>query len=176
MDQNYILDTLKHNISKSSAIDTLMDVEQVLDSKGIYAYKNWIEGEVVEGPHIEKYWVTVTLMYPRRLMPDPEGAERLIKNNCKVYYAKDELVTAAKLNTPEDSDTPDGADGMRPGQARAKHIKRPIWLVTLEIPRKFLEGNADVLKSVDDQSIDTDAVEAAYDDGLGEEDAIQQAE
>jgi hypothetical protein len=173
MDQNYIIDTLKNNINRSSALDTLMDVERVLDNLNIYAYKNWIEGEIVEGPHIDRYWVTVTIMYPYKLMPDPEGALRLTKNDCKVYYAKDELITAAKLIEPEDSDSPDGADGRRPGQARAKKLKRPVWLVTLEIPRKFMDGFADAQLGVEDQSIDTDAVEAAYDDGLGDDDAIQ---
>ena len=38
---------------------------------------NWFKGEIVEGPEIEKYWVTVTLMYPHKLMPTP-GAERIL--------------------------------------------------------------------------------------------------
>lgn len=172
MDQNHILDTLKQNISKSSALDTLMDVERVFDNLNLYAYKNWIEGEIVEGPHIDRYWVTVTIMYPRNLMPDPEGAERLLKNNCKVYYAKDVLVTAAKLLKPEDSEQPDGADGMRPGQPRAKRIERPVWLVTVEVPRKFMDGYADAVKGVSDQKIDSDAVEQAYDENLGDDDAV----
>lgn len=176
MDQNYIIDTLKNNVNRGSALDTLMDVERVLDNLNMYAYQNWIEGEVVEGPHIDRYWVTITLMYPYKLMPDPSGATRLTDNGCKVYYAKDELVTAAKLIEPDDSEKADGPDGRRPGQNRAKKLVRPIWLVTLEIPRKFMDGFADNKLQVDDQSIDTDAVEAAYDDGLGDDDAIQASE
>ena len=176
MDQNYILDTLKQNISKKSALDTLMDMERVLDNLNIYAYKNWIEGEIVEGPHIDRYWVTVTLMYPQKLMPDPEGAERLLKNNCKVYYAKDILVSAAKLMTPDDSDTRDGADGMRPGTARTKRVETPVWLVTIELPRKFMDGYADAAVGVERQDVDSDAVTKAYDQGLTDEENIQDAE
>lgn len=176
MDQNYIIDTLRNNVSRGSAIDTLMDVERVLDNLNIYAYQNWIEGEIVEGPHIDRYWVTVTLMYPHKLMPDPEATRRLTDNGCKVYYAKDELVTAAKLHTPEDSEGPDSGDGRRPGQNRAKKVVRPVWLITLEIPRKFMNGMADTSLAVDDQGIDSDAVETAYDDGLGDDDAIQSVE
>ena len=106
-------------------------------------------------------------------MPDPEGTQRLTRNNCKVYYAKDELITAAKLRSPEDSEQVDNADGRRPGQARAKQVKRPIWLVTLEIPRKYMEGLTDQKLSVDNQEINSQSVEQAYDDGLGDEDAIQ---
>ena len=32
-----------------------MDFERVLDTS-IYAYKNWMEGEIVEGSHIDRYW------------------------------------------------------------------------------------------------------------------------
>ena len=35
----------------------------VLDNLNVYAYKNLLKGEAVEGPKIERYWVTVTLMY-----------------------------------------------------------------------------------------------------------------
>ena len=87
MDQNYILNNLRANTSRDSALETLMDFERVLDTANIYAYKNWMEGEIVEGPHIDRYWVTVTLMYYKNQMPDPEGAMRLTKNGCKVYLS-----------------------------------------------------------------------------------------
>jgi hypothetical protein len=119
MDQLNILDNLKANTGRDSALETLMDVERVMDTANIYVYKNWIEGEVVEGPRIDRYWVTVTLMYPKALMPDPEGAMRLIKNGCKVYYTEEELITAAKLRSPDDSEGQDNAAGKRPGQTRA---------------------------------------------------------
>jgi hypothetical protein len=172
MDQNYILDTLKASAGRDSALETLMDFERVIDNTNVYAYKNWIEGQIVEGPHIEKYWVTVTLMYRESSMPDPEGAERLSRIGAKVYFAKDELVSAAKLKTPDDRDTPDDADGKRPGQPRAKKVVTPIWLVTIELPRKHLEGVADATLRVDDQNIDSTAVEQATADGLGDDDVI----
>jgi hypothetical protein len=175
MDQNYIIDTLKNNINRQSALDTLMDVERVLDNQNIYTYANWLEGEVVEGPHIDKYWVTVTLMYPHKLMPDPAAAERLLKHDCKVYYAKDVLITAAKLRTPEDSEPRDSADGKRPGQHRAKTVKKPVWLVTLEIPRKFMETNATAQLANATDNIDSNAVGTAMDDGLGDDDATIQS-
>jgi hypothetical protein len=173
MDQLDIVSQLDSNINSNSALETLMQVDNVLERLNVYAYKNWIEGEVVEGPRIERYWVTVTLMYPRQLMPDPRGAERIINFGGKVYYAKDRLVTAAKLVDPEDREVMDGADGMRPGQPRAKKVERPVWLVTLEIPRTAMDDLVTAKKQTDDMNIDTDAVENAYDDGLGDEDAIR---
>jgi len=169
MDQNYIIDTLKNNINRGSALDTLMDVERVLDNQNIYTYANWLDGEIVEGPHIDKYWVTVTLMYPYKKMPDPEAAARLIKHDCKVYYAKDELITAAKLTSPEDSEHTDGADGRRPGQHRAKQVKKPVWLVTLEIPRKFMDELASASLAISNDTVDSSAVQSAVDDGMGDD-------
>jgi hypothetical protein len=172
MDQLDIIKQLDKNINRNSALDVLMQVDGVLDNMNVYAYKNWIEGEIVEGPQIERYWVTVTIMYPYKLMPDPDGAIRIIDNGGKVYYAKDELITAAKLRTPEDID-PNG-DPRRPMQPAAKKVKRPIWLVTLELPRTLLDSmDTDKIK-VDDISLDTDALEDAYDSGLGDDDAIRQ--
>lgn len=173
MDQNYILDTLKANTSRNSALETLMDMERVIDTSNIYAYANWIEGEIVEGPHIDRYWATMTLMYPRKLMPDPVGAERLIKNGCKVYYAEEELVSAAKIKSPDDIEQTDGADGKRPGQTRAKKVITPIWLVTIVVPRKHMEDIEANKLRVDDQNINSDKVEQA---AVDENDDIQPEE
>lgn len=171
MDQKDIVSQLEKNVNRGSALDTLMQVDAVLDNLNIYAYKNWIEGEIADGPHIERYWVTVTLMYPYKLMPDPDGAKRITDNGGRVFYAQDELITAAKLVEPEDRD-PEG-DDRRPNQPAAKKIKRKVWLVTLELPRSFMDSMTTDKIKVDDMAIDTDAVEDAYDDGLGDEDVIQ---
>jgi hypothetical protein len=109
-------------------------------------------------------------MYPRKMMPNPDGAKRLVDAGCKVYYAKDEFVTAAKLETPDDMDYEKlGADGM----PRAKEVRRPVWLVTLEIPRSFMDSLVTDRVATDDMNIDNDNVEAAMDEGLGDEDAIR---
>ena len=172
MDQNSILANLKANTGRDSALETLMDIERVMDTANIYTYKNWIEGEVVEGPRIDRYWVTVTLMYPNKLMPDPEGALRLINNGCKVYYAEDVLITAAKLKSPDDSEGQDNADGKRPGQTRAKKVSKPIWLVTLVMPRKYLDDVEASKLRVEDQDINSGAVEQAYTDEISDDKAL----
>ena len=171
MDQLDIIKQLDKNINRNSALDVLLQVDSVLDSLNIYAYKNWIEGEIVDGPQIERYWLTVTLMYPHKLMPDPAGAERILAKGGKVFFAKDELITAAKLVTPDD--VADEPDERRPDMPAAKKIKRPIWLVTLELPRNFLDSMTSDKVKIDDLSIDTQTVEDAYDDGLGDDDALR---
>ena len=172
MDQNYVIDNLKSTASRNSALETLMDFERVLENAGLYGYKNWMDGQIVEGPGIEKYWVTVTLMYPAKHMPDPEGAERLLRIGAKVYFAKDQFISAAKLRSPEDSVGPDNMDGKRPGQQRARKVVTDVWLVTIELPRKHMEGIEDAKLRVDDQEINSAGVEDAFTEGLGDEDVI----
>jgi hypothetical protein len=58
-------------------MSTLLDFERVLDEADLYAYKNWLLGELVQGPDIGKYSVTCVFMWPYKLMPDPRGAKRL---------------------------------------------------------------------------------------------------
>lgn len=171
MDQLDIIKQLDKNINRDSALDVLLQLEGVLDNINLYAYKNWINGEIVDGPHIERYWVTLTLMYPHKLMPDPEGARRIIENGGKVYFKKEKLITAAKLETPDDIDHK--GDERRPNMPAAKKIARPIWLVTIEMPRSFIDAMSSDKIKIDDLSIDTDTVEDAYDDGLGDDDAIR---
>ena len=151
--------SLDGNVSRKSALDVLMQVDEYLESLNIYAYPNWFSGEIVDGPRIEKYWVTVTLMYPRKMMPDPAGAERIIASGGKVYYAEDSLISAAKLVDP--TDRAEVADPRRPGQNTAKKVKRPIWLVTLEIPKQYMDTVTADRLSVDDNQIDLDKTEKA---------------
>lgn len=164
MDQIDIVKQIKKNITRGNSVDVLKQIDAVLDSLNVYAYKNWIEGEIVDGPHIERYWVTVTLMYDYKQMPDPEGALRITNNGGKVYYGQDVLVSAATLRSPDDVDM--GGDPRRPQASTAKKVKRKIWLVTIEIPRQFMDSFSLDRLQTDDIEVDNDKIEQAYDEGL----------
>lgn len=170
MDQLDALDALERNAKRGSALQTLMEIENVLDKLNIYAYENWIEGEVVDGPHIERYWVTVTIMYRYKDMPDPEGAQRLIDHGARVYYSKDKFISAAKLIGPDDVEVTDGQ-----GNRAAKKVEQQVWLITLEIPRSFLDSitTSELRAQEYDVDVDTDAVEQAWDEGLSDDDMVQ---
>ena len=51
---------LKKIFDNDTVIDVLLDWEEVLDQLDIYAYKNWFKGEVVDGHHQSRYWITAT--------------------------------------------------------------------------------------------------------------------
>ena len=73
----------------ASLLDVLIEFDKFLDDLNVYSYENWLDGEIVDGPHLTRYWCEVSLMYPYEQMPDPAGGERLLGKKCKVYYKQD---------------------------------------------------------------------------------------
>lgn len=123
-------------------LDILLEFEDVLDSLDIYVFKNWILGEVIDGPRIKRYWVTVTLQYDHKKMPDPRAGLRLLKHGILVSFEKGEL--EAMPNTPAE----------------------PIWLVKLEVPRRLLSGVNNTASDFYDDEVDQDDLEGAKDMGI----------
>jgi hypothetical protein len=141
-------------------LDILLQVEDVLDSLDTYVFKHWINGEVVQGPKIRKFWVTISLKYDYEDMPDPRAALRLLKHGIYVKYNKVEVE-----HLQEDHE----------------HF---CWIVDLDIPRKLLNGmnnsgvdfynqdvDADDVNQAEDEGVDSDTAYQTPDDGIGAGDA-----
>lgn len=167
IDIDTIYTTLDDVYGSENILDILVEFERVFDELDVYVYKNWVKGEIVEGPQIDRYWITVTLMYPNKLMPDPEGAMRLIDHGCKVYMGKDVLKHVAKIQG-EDSYEPD-----ENGKMRAKLLEIPVWLVKIIMPRHFVDEKKTQKVQAGNTSIDLDDVTDAYDENLNSEDAAK---
>jgi len=155
-----IVDTLKKIYDGTTALDMMLEFEEVLDTLHIYAYKNWFDGEVVDGPKISRYWVELTLMYPYKKMPDPDGARRLIKQGCYVHYAKKKYQVSKDIQTPDDVEM--DSNGIR----KPKKEVVSVWLVKISMPRHFIdEFNSEKIK-INGSEISMSAVTDAYDDDL----------
>ena len=145
-------------IFKSKTLLTiLLEIEGMLDKLDMYVFENWIEGEVIDGPNVSKYWIDITLMYKKEQMPDPDAITRLTEHNIKVFYKKDVLEQPKTITKPEDLET-DLEDPNSPGynKRRAKTETIPIWLVKLEIPRQFIDEYYSEQVYVDGLEIDID--------------------
>lgn len=119
------------NISKGNDIlDMLIEFERTLDNAEIFSYKNWILGELVEGPDISRYWFKVVFMYPRDLMPDPNAGLRLTKLGAKVNFRKGIFKKPVKVTGPK--------DWVDPESKRAKMAEHEVWLVTIDLPLKYI--------------------------------------
>jgi hypothetical protein len=139
-------------------------MEDFLDSLDLYVFKNWIDGEIVEGPNIRRYWVSMTLKYAYKQMPDPAGAERLLQHGAKVVFRKAKEEVAVEIETPSD---------LQPNN-KPKMKQEEIWLVDVQIPRRFIEelDDSDLEMHVDDEAVDIENVSDARDEDVDETDAF----
>jgi len=146
----------------SVMLDTALAVDGFLeDIACIYPYSGWFDGEVVAGPSVKKYWVTIVLKFDYDNMPDPAGAKVLSKLGCKVFYKQFKQKVGVKVVGPQDLDV----------RHRPKTTVEPCWIVKIVIPKKFIENEE--LKGMDelDQEIDIDQVEDTLNNG-GENSAM----
>ena len=127
-----VLDIIKNIESiydSNTAFQVLKDFERVLDHLDLYVYANWSEGEIAEGPKIDRHWVTCSFMWPADQMPDPMGGKRLLDYDCKVRYIKSHLIKPRKIEKPDD---------IRPGTKKGKLDRHPIWIVEIQMPKKLI--------------------------------------
>jgi len=154
---NTDLDSIKTtlvNISKGNDIlSTLIEFERTLDNAEIFAYKNWILGELVEGPTISRYWYKVVFMYPMAMMPDPNAGLRLTKLGAKVNFRKGIFKKPVKVHGPK--------DWVDPQTKRAKMAEHEIWLVTIELPMKYINRGLDQSDDIIQKDIENTNAELA---------------
>jgi len=151
--------TLDKLVDSSSDLNVLLEFEEVLDNLHIYSYKNWEYGEVLAGPDVSRYWITVSLIYPYKKMPDPDGALRLIKHGARVFFYKDTLTEPVKITKPEDL----GPEDPKTGKRKPKKKKTKVWVVVIEMPREFVDEFESKKVTVNGIDIDMSEIDGAYD-------------
>lgn len=152
-----IVNTIKGIYSSDGSMSTLLDFERVIDDADTYAFMNWDNGELVQGPDVGRYSVSCTFMWPYKLMPDPRGAIRLSKIGCKVEFAKSHIKVPVKVANYDD---------FVEGTHYPKMAEKQAWFVRITIPIELMndikEGSIDLA----DVTIDLADIEDAYDDDL----------
>ena len=155
-----VADNIRDIYMSEGSLTTLLDFERVLDEVDIYAFKNWDIGELVDGPEIGKYRVTCTFMWPLKMMPDPRGGRRLLAFDCEVEYQRKEIKIPIKITDPSD---------YRPGTKKAKLMTKDVWLVTITMPKALMNDIRTGSIEMEDQDIDLDELDAAYEEDLDKE-------
>ena len=151
-----VIQNTKEIFMTDSSLNTLLDFERVLDELDLYVFKHWKEGELVQGPQYEKYFVTCTFMWPHKRMPDPRGGERLLSYDCEVYYSKDMLEYPVKVKEPDD---------FEPGGKMPKMKKVPVWLVKIVMPKKLMQEIQQGSLDLESATLDLEDIEQAYEEG-----------
>jgi hypothetical protein len=124
-----IIKNIETIYNSDTAFSILKDFERVIDELDLYVYKNWENGELAQGPDIERHFVTCSFIWDEDEMPDPMGAKRLVDYDCKVSYKKDSVIVPRKIEDPDD---------MRPGTKKGKLDRKPVWLVNIKMPKSLL--------------------------------------
>ncbi len=148
-----VTNTIKDIYMSDSLLSMLLDFEAVLDETGIYAFKNWILGELVEGPEVSRYTITCTFLWPADLMPDPRAAKRLLPYDCKVKFKKTTMKIPKKIKNHGDMET---------AGKKAKLIDVAIWLVSIEMPKDLIADMRSGSVEMEGQSIDLDDLGLNY--------------
>lgn len=151
-----VISNTKEIYMTDNSLDTLLDFERVLDELDLYVFKNWKQGELVEGPKYEKYFVTCTFMWPKKLMPDPRGGERLLGYDCEIYYCKDVLEYPVDIESPDDFEA---------GTKMPKMDQKPVWLVTIVMPKKLMQEIKQGSLELESETLDLEDIEQAYEEG-----------
>ncbi len=150
-----IIRNIKKIYASDNIINSIISMEKVMDDVNMYAYKNWSKGEIVDGPHDNKYDVSATFMWEQADMPDPEAGKRLLNLGAKVEYKKDMRLSPKKIKSYAD---------FRPGTRKAKLEEQPIWLVRITVPKTVIEDfNAETkpAKTVSGMAVDQSTQDAS---------------
>jgi hypothetical protein len=160
-----IVDNIKGIFTSDGSMSTLLDFERVLDEADLYAFENWISGELVNGPVNKRYSVECTFMYPHKLMPNPLGVKRLLILGCNVEFEKGKIQIPVQVKDYED---------FQQGTRYPKMETKKVWFVTIEIPKELMneikEGSIDLA----DKSIDLEDIDNAYEEDLDKENLSDQ--
>jgi hypothetical protein len=147
-------------------LDILIKMEDIMDSLDIYCFKNWFNGEIVEGPIVRRHWLSFSLLYPRNRMPDPRASLRMLKHGIKVEFSK------VKQNN---KDFRPMSDDKMPQLDNKKETPEQIdnetfWMVKITFPRRLMDQMEADLDFYEDE-VDIDDVESAKDSGIDDESA-----
>jgi hypothetical protein len=126
-------------------VDVMIAIEDYLDRNDMYAFKNWILGELIDGPWVMPYWIKVGFKWPGDKMPDPTGAERLLQHGTKIGYKKTNQNVSQPVEEPGDYKT---------GTHKPKIKAEPVWIVEMLIPRRFVEDIDDEIMDLYDERVD----------------------
>ena len=158
-----VLDNTKNIYLSNNALENLLDFERVLDTLDLYVFENWDKGELIEGPMHTRYFVECSFMWPRKLMPNPLGAKRLLEYDITVTYKKSKLTKPVK-----DLEVyPKKAGGLDSDQ-KIDTKEMSIWIVNIKIPRTLMKNIERGYVEYEGEKLDMEDIEQQEQESLGQ--------
>lgn len=160
-----LLNNTKEIFMTDSAVSTLLDFERVLDELDLYSFAHWKQGELVQGPEYEKYFVKCTFMWPYKKMPDPKGGKRLTEYDCEVKFQQTFFEHPMNVKKPQD---------FKPGTKFPRSVKTPVWLVTIAMPKKLMQDIEQGALELESGTVDMEDIDDAYETGADNTELMNQ--
>lgn len=132
-DVSRVLENLNLIYNSTTKLKILEDFESVLNAYDIYVYDNWADGELLEGPINEKYWVTCYFMWPANKKPDMSVLKRLHSANIKTKTGYSYILKPRDIKSPDD---------VREGTNKGKLDRHKICIVGIKIPLELIASVA----------------------------------
>lgn len=167
-EENKVDDTLqivKRLDDTPDLVDIMIDIEDYLDRNDLYAFKHWIDGQLIDGPRIFPYWIKVGFKWDANKMPDPAGAARLLPHGTKIAFKK----TKQNVSQPVKSES-----DYKPGTHKPKIKAETVWVVEMLIPRRFVEDINKEVMDLYDEKVDVETAQQANTDGNTEANSTEQ--
>jgi hypothetical protein len=162
-----ILTNIKQVSLSPSSMTILREFERVIDENGCYAFYNYIDLELVEGPIISAYRVKCTFMSPLKKMPDPAGAARLIPYGVKVKFRKAWFSYPIKVKSEAD---------FRDTIKKPKIVKSKVWLIDIDMPKYLIKDIKRGSDEIMDDELTMKNIDDAYEEDLDTHRGIKKAE
>lgn len=140
-----VIANIENLYGSNNSLSLLKDFERVLDELDVYVYENWIDGELLEGPKEDRYFITCSFMWPKEKMPEPRGGLRLLDYGCKVKIGESQIAKIRKIKKPDD---------IRPGTRKGKIDHDDIWIVKIAMPKKLMNDINRGYKNLDKNKIE----------------------
>ena len=162
------IESVKKIYMSDASLSMLCDFERVLDNMDFYAFPNWRLGELVEGPVVQRYWVTCKFMWPLDKMPDPAAPKRLLPYGARVTYIKDKVKVPVKIETSSDYRTNENS-------RKGKLVDFPIWYVEIMLPKKLLSDIKQGSVDIAGEEVDLSELQSSMEQGLTDQTASPDA-
>lgn len=159
-------DTIQKLFDDDGLREILLGVEEYFDNMDLYVFDNWIDGELVQGPIVSKYWVDCTFKYTKEKMPDPRGSLLFINQGTKITFKED--VELVPIHVPMDQNDID------PQTGKSKDEEVPIILVNFHIPRRLVDTRSvqeyEIMDQDDSREANNIAEEASFSEDAPQDD------
>ena len=141
--------TIQKLFKQRTLLDIAIEIEKFLDFMNIFVFAGWLDGELVDGPNVSRYWITSTWRFEYKNMPDPMAARILHDIGVICNFEKSEIMEPIDVKSPAD---------FKPGTKIPKLRPIPVWHVEIKIPRRFIDDiDYNELDDIDDE-VDIDSI------------------